>query len=341
MAKRNLLVLATTISALLFASFAAAQRSRLDDLTQNHHLSQADAAATIVLADALHMSERDIVYSAQDAHVGVFDMAPAFVIAHYADTSVDRVWRQRDGRKWLDYADDLRMNFRDFNKLDVHEDNFDRMMWVNLLNAAYGYRPAVWDDLRDRGLSEKDALVAVLLGEGDVDRCTRIYTYYVGCGYAWGPVFAWYPTYYVEYAGGPFFGFGAYWDGLVFWGGGFGIDYYGGYVDHGRYWRGRDGYSGGHGSGGYSGRGGRGSDEPGLYDSRSWGSSRNSDSVSGGRSYGGSRGESSDDRGRSSDGGRSSGRDRSGGDSGGRGGRSSDGGGHSGGHSSDGGGRGR
>ena len=199
MINRNLLAWTTAISALLCASFASAQRSRLDDLTRDYRISRSDAAAAIVLAGSLHMSERDIVYAARDCGRGVFDVAPAFVIANYADEGVERVWRQRDGRRWLDYALDLRIDIRSFNRLDVREDDFDRMMWANLLDGTYGCRPTLWDDMRGRGLSARDALVAIVLGEGDPYYCDHIYTEYRRCSYDWAPVFVWFVGFDIEF----------------------------------------------------------------------------------------------------------------------------------------------
>lgn len=331
MMNRNLIAWATGISALLCASFAAAQRSRLDNLTDDYRLSRYDAAATIVLADSLHMSDRAIIDSARDCGHGVFEMAPAFVLANYANEGVDRVWRQRDGRKWLDYAYDLRVDMRAFNSLDVSEDNFDRLMWVNLLDGAYGCRPTLWDDLCGRGLAVRDALVTVVLGDGDPYYCDQIYDEYRTCHYDWAPVFVWCVGFELD------FGFGRGFDRY-----GYGRDRGFGF-DRRRDDRGRDGRNG------ISGRDRGGRNEPGLYDSRAWRSRRSSPGFGGrgserttgsdgGRYRGGGSGPGSDrntgsegSRYRGSGSGRSSDRSTAGegGRSRGGGGRSSSGGGRS------------
>lgn len=337
MNRRILISWAAVIAAILFASCASAQRSRLQNVTSDYNLSRRDAAATIVLANSLHLSEREIVNSARDCGKGVFDVAPAFVLANSQGIGVDRVWRQRDGRKWLDYARDLRMDMRDFNRLDVREDDFDRMMWVNLLDRSYGCRPSLWDDMRGRGLSPADALVAIVLADGDRYYCDQIYDQYRQDHYDWAPVFTWCLGLDVVYGYGPYPYYWPYVGGFGFWGGfdfGFGPGFGG--RDRDRHDRGDHGGRGDRGGHGLSSRSGGGSREPGLYDSQAWGE-RSSRYASGGRGTG--RSGSSFGAGRSGDSARSAGGNRSGGHSfsgGSRGG----GGGHGGGGSFSGGGHG-
>jgi hypothetical protein len=285
MKRRYLIAWTTAVSALLCASFSVAQPSRLEGLTQDYNISRYDAAATIVLADGLRMSQRDIVYSARDCGRGVFDMAPAFVLAKYADEGVERVWRQRDGRNWMDYARDLRIDMRELNRLDVRDDDFDRMMWVNLLDRVYGHGISLWDDMRGKGLSGRDALVAIVLGDGDARYCDQIYDQYQVCHCDWVPVFTWCLGVGIGYGYGPYWDYWPYFGGIGFWGD-FGFGYDRGHGEGRRYGRGEESRGRDHGRSG----------EPGLYDSRAW--------ASGGSRYGsGSRATSSADGGRYSAGG--------------------------------------
>jgi hypothetical protein len=165
-----------------------ADRSRVDLVMRDYRLSRPDAAAVVMLSASLHFGERDIVRYARDCGRSVRDVGPAFVISYYTDDPVDYVWDHRRGRSWRDYGDDQGMNWDRFNRLRISYSDFDRMIWMNLSDLAYGCDEPLWDDYGRQGFSFTDIVLVIVLGDGHRDRCDRYAYEYRRNDRDWGRV---------------------------------------------------------------------------------------------------------------------------------------------------------
>jgi hypothetical protein len=186
--KRIWILWTTTALILICSTFAMADRARVDLVMRDYRLSRPDAAAVVMLSASLHFGERDIVRYARDCGRSVRDVGPAFVISYYTRDSVDYVWDHRRGQSWRDYGYDRGMDWDRFNRLRVPYRDFDRMIWMNLSDLAYGCDEPLWDDYDNQGFSFTDIVLVIVLGDGHRDRCDRYAYEYRHNNRDWGRV---------------------------------------------------------------------------------------------------------------------------------------------------------
>jgi hypothetical protein len=184
--KTKLMIGVAVALGLLTGTTAMADQLRINLVTRDYRLSRSDAATVATISAALHFRDRDVVNWARDCRSSVRDVGPAYVISYYTREPVERIWRDRRGRDWYDYGLDRGVNWDRFNRLDLSYRDFDRMLWLNLSNNAYGCDEPLWDDLSDQGLSFNDVIITIVLGDGRRDRCDYYAYQYRNHNRDWG-----------------------------------------------------------------------------------------------------------------------------------------------------------
>lgn len=167
---KRLMVTTIAASALgLFAIPAQAQQATLTAIVQKHNVSPVEAAAAILIADALDIDMTMIFSTSRNTGQSVFVLGPAFAISQRCGVPVPDLWKRNRGRGWGVVAKEMGMHPGDFNKMRV-QGGFDNVFWLNLSNQKYGYSQSTWNYARSKGMSGQDAITALVIAGGKPDR---------------------------------------------------------------------------------------------------------------------------------------------------------------------------
>ena len=87
-------------------------------IAQTHHLSVAEAAAAVVIADALGLDATFVISTGRRCNAPLVVLGPAYVISYYTRVPVVTVWgHHKRGEGWGQIAHRLGMHPGTFNKL--------------------------------------------------------------------------------------------------------------------------------------------------------------------------------------------------------------------------------
>lgn len=155
------------IAAVLTGSAAQAQVSILAKVMGDSKLSATEAAAAIVIADALGMKVDAFIRISNSKSAPCSDVGVAMVISNHSGRSLDYVLGHRPkGEGWGNVAKRMGMHPGDFNKRRVKGHSFDSMIWINLLSERYKVREDDYDKCRKRGLSDLEIVLVYVKSDG-------------------------------------------------------------------------------------------------------------------------------------------------------------------------------
>lgn len=170
--KRNFAALLIGASILTAGPFAKADLS-VAAIVEKHSLSITEAAAALLIADALDLDVTAVIRTGAQAGQSLVTLGPAFVIARDTKMGVLDVWRKGKGRGWGVIAQELGWHPGTFNKMRVQGD-LDRVIWVNLATSRFKHPPSVWEKLEKDGFKRPDIITAFVLSGGDKKKLDTI-----------------------------------------------------------------------------------------------------------------------------------------------------------------------
>jgi len=163
---RSVLTLTALVPCLAFSQIRG---TVLNDLMDRSNVSAWDAAAAIVIADAVGLDPMALIREVRPYGVTVYETAPAWVIVHECHKPFDVVYREhRRGKGWGQIAHDMGMHPGTYNKLRK-SGAFDRGCWVEM-TRPWNVDEREWRRYSDRGLSGREIVLATAIGRGDRNR---------------------------------------------------------------------------------------------------------------------------------------------------------------------------
>jgi hypothetical protein len=160
---RTLVVLASC------AAFAAcnAQSTILAKVTTDHKLTPLEAAAAIVIGDALGFKVDALVMSSKSYNESFVAIGPALMISQYTGHPLDHVLANKPkGEGWGNVAKKLGMHPGTFNKMRAKNGSFEDQCWMNMLYSKYKFPESEYLRVQKQGLSYLEIVLAVVKSEG-------------------------------------------------------------------------------------------------------------------------------------------------------------------------------
>lgn len=158
--------------ALLLSGTAHASLS-MTAIIRDHKLSATEAAAAILIADALKLDATFVINTSKSTGMAIVDIGPAFYISHHTRRPVTEVCKKRKGKGWGVIAKEMGMHPGTFNKMRVQGD-FDRVCWVNLANTRYRLSEKDFKGLESHGMGRGDVLATLVISGGDRNKFSGV-----------------------------------------------------------------------------------------------------------------------------------------------------------------------
>ena len=155
------------ISALLLFATASAQESLLRSIMKEHDLTATEAAAGILVGQALGL---DLDFLMDDHHhygVSFVVLGPAIVISRHSGHDLAYVLRHKPkGKGWGQVAKDMGMHPGTFNKMRREGGSFESTVWMHMLHDKYRFSDKDYHRYRKEGLTDIELVLAVVMSEG-------------------------------------------------------------------------------------------------------------------------------------------------------------------------------
>ncbi len=146
---------------------ASAQTSVLSKIQTDYKLSPIEAAAAVVIADALGIKINALVTTSRNTREPFSVLGPALVISRNSDRDLAYVLKHKPkGQGWGNVAKNMGMHPGTFNKMRVQGGSFDSMCWKNMVNTKYNFPEKDYDRARKQGLSDMEVVLAVVMANG-------------------------------------------------------------------------------------------------------------------------------------------------------------------------------
>ena len=157
---------------LLLSGSAQASLS-MTAIVRDHNLTATEAAAAILIADALKLDATFVINTSKSTGMAIVDIGPAFYISHHTRRPVTEVCKKRKGKGWGVIAKEMGMHPGTFNKMRVQGD-FDRVCWVNLANTRYRLSERDFKGLESHGMGRGDVLATLVISGGDRNKFSGV-----------------------------------------------------------------------------------------------------------------------------------------------------------------------
>lgn len=125
---------------------------------RDYHLSAMEAAAVVVVADALGVNADFVIRTGRSTHQPPSVYGPALIYAHECHRSFEDVWRDRDRddeRGWGNVAHRIGMNPGTFNKYRKQGYSVDEIIWMDAMHDRYKVSYDRYDGWRRDGYSNR------------------------------------------------------------------------------------------------------------------------------------------------------------------------------------------
>lgn len=166
---RHALRASVAIACLDFAGAANAQTTILAKIQTDHKLSPLEAAAAIVIGDALGLKVDALVMTSRNTKESFGILGPAIVISRNSGHDLNHVLKNKPkGEGWGNVAKRMGMHPGDFNKMRVQGGTFESMCWMNMLSTKYRFPQKDYERAQKQGLSDLEIVLAVVMADGKV-----------------------------------------------------------------------------------------------------------------------------------------------------------------------------
>ncbi|QYK54289.1 MAG: hypothetical protein KF824_05175 [Fimbriimonadaceae bacterium] len=165
-----------TIPLIAFASLAFATQAKADvsmtAIIRDHNLSALEAAAAIVIADALNLDADFVVSTSRNYGTRPSILGPVWIMSRESHRPLPQVWRSyRKGKGWGNVAKECGMHPSDFNKLRVKGNyGIDEYIWMNCAHDRYGWNANQWTSFRRSGYTPNQIIYASVAERGNYSR---------------------------------------------------------------------------------------------------------------------------------------------------------------------------
>ncbi|MCH7905188.1 MAG: hypothetical protein IH944_11590 [Armatimonadetes bacterium] len=157
--------------ALMICTAGSAQESLLAKISLDHKLTTTEAAAAVLIGNALGIKVEWVIGASRDSGVHLHNIGPAIVISHHSGYSLHDVLRQKPkGEGWGNVAKRMGMHPGTFNKMRVKGNDFENIIWINMLGDKYGFSERSFFELSKRGLKRDEIVAAVVMSNGKKDK---------------------------------------------------------------------------------------------------------------------------------------------------------------------------
>jgi hypothetical protein len=163
----------TLVAGTLLLSGSAQASLSMTAIVRDHNLSATEAAAAILIADALKLDATFVINTSKSTGMAIVDIGPAFYISHHTHRPVTEVCKKRKGKGWGVIAKEMGMHPGTFNKMRVQGD-FDRVCWVNLANSRYRLTDRDFKSLESHGMGRGDVLATFVISGGDRNKFSGV-----------------------------------------------------------------------------------------------------------------------------------------------------------------------
>jgi hypothetical protein len=152
----------------VFAS-ASAQTTILAKIQTDYKLSPLEAAAAIVIGDALGLKVDALVMTSRNTKESFGVLGPAMVIDRHCDRDLNYILKNKPkGQGWGNVAKSMGMHPGDFNKMRAQGGSFESMCWMNMLHTKYKFPERDYARAQKQGLSDLEIVLAVVRSAGKV-----------------------------------------------------------------------------------------------------------------------------------------------------------------------------
>jgi len=165
-----------TIPLIAFASLAFVSQAKADvsmtAIIRDHNLSALEAAAAILIADALHLDADFVVSTSRNYGTRPSILGPVWIMSRESHRPLPQVWRSyRKGKGWGNVAKECGMHPGDFNKMRAKgKYSYDEMIWMNATHDRYGWNENQWSSFRRSGYTPNQILYASVAERGNYTR---------------------------------------------------------------------------------------------------------------------------------------------------------------------------
>jgi hypothetical protein len=148
---------------------ASAQTTILAKIQTDYKLSPLEAAAAIVIGDALGLKVDALVMTSRSTKESFGVLGPAMVIDRHCDRDLNYILKNKPkGQGWGNVAKSLGMHPGDFNKMRAQGGSFESMCWMNMLHTKYKFPERDYARAQRQGLSDLEIVLAVVRSAGKV-----------------------------------------------------------------------------------------------------------------------------------------------------------------------------
>ena len=146
----------------------------LTAIMRTHKMSALEAAAVVVIADALHVNADFVISTGRGSGVSPVIYGPAYIYSYRTHQDFDDVWRKRK-MGWGEIAHSIGMHPGTFNKLRRQGYSVDQIIWMDTLNRRYRIPYSDYSSWRKGGNSVGRILEVVARNDGNLNqpRCTN------------------------------------------------------------------------------------------------------------------------------------------------------------------------
>lgn len=146
---------------------AAADDIALSAIMRTNKLSSLEAAAVVVIADALGLDADFVISTGKKTGASPSVFGPAMILAERCDKPFHEVWKER-GKGWGQVAHSIGMHPGTFNKLRKQGNSVEQIIWMDALKKRYGIPHNQYESWRKQGLSHGKVLEMIAKNDGNL-----------------------------------------------------------------------------------------------------------------------------------------------------------------------------
>ena len=158
----------------------------LTAIMRTHKMSALEAAAVVVIADALHVNADFVISTGRGSGVSPVIYGPAYIYSYRTHQDFDDVWRKRK-MGWGEIAHSIGMHPGTFNKLRRQGYSVDQIIWMDTLNRRYRIPYSDYSSWRKGGNSDGRILEVVARNDGNLAKINAQFSHGGGKGVQGGP----------------------------------------------------------------------------------------------------------------------------------------------------------